>query len=956
MGERMMKVLLEENRGVYSNNLENTVRVDLENKVRLLPNEGLTDDFSLYGQYNRERDECQRFRLIAVVNPVCSNVLFNAKTEMVINEGSPSCSAITDSFSLTKESVARNAINTTASIGYYEALRNTEYSHEKNGGFVYHCGYDIFNNHMLRKKGFVHVNRISSDALSECGPVYNTIMDYQRDDRGRIVEQEISVGVDKNGEKTKMHLYQYDTILSMRDAFRQRCEEKDGWWGFVNPGNIEIPTNSGNTVMVNRMMASNKACEYIDLYPDRSLFSFVPKYNGYRRRIERNWDYCITYPYKSDYEVIDRICGGRHGAVRASVRYAQNSSSVPVMECTCYFRHNLKAGDYVTFYYYNAAYDYGDSGLQGKEYVAPRNMVLCGTSVYKADSFAEKKPVKIKDVLSVGPASGSTDDGTSYIRMQTRVRVMSVGDAAGDHQDRVFTVRFSDVESVYEYMNLFGCFFKKNVNNTECMYYARKFRKIRNAEGGELRSEVNKAGFGRNIYGDDVAQIVFTDDVDVTGLVDNNGRPVSEVFLTVVKRNAGHDRWYNTDGLSRKDRFASGDVEYSHCFGKVTSGIDFGGLDNEPFDYNARYLHNMDSAVTRSDKAAGNTFSAWGDTVLNGRPDVLEDNITADMDEFYGDIVEYDVSNAQETVVGQVCHRFNTAQRESFGMEFRDIYQDVIASDDYDEVNGYGTKWTVESYYLNAKENSKLKKGTARADALIYGNIYPEGYIYVPHMEYRIREEDDDISSSSAKYINYSKPVLTQKDGEYYQLEIDAPVGYSFYKGDYIGFWNESTSELSWGEITAVSGLHVTLRFAYDSFGTITSSGEELSSEHFRQGSGKRVLYAFWSTDNVPLYARYSSGERRFVWRKIVPPSEMMQDDERYDTPFSNGRFYIEKNFSFFLRRQDPSGKYGLSIPLFRVHEQVVANVMQGYIISGYEPIDLSDLLYQVNNALTFCY
>ena len=117
---------------------------------------------------------------------------------------------------------------------------------------MYHCGYDIFNNHMLRKKGFIHVNQLGD--AEDNGKNYNTISDYNRDNRGGIVEQEI--GVEIGVEKVKMHLYQHDTIMSMPLAFMDNCIEKDGWWGFTNPNTIEIPNNSGKSISINTAIMS----------------------------------------------------------------------------------------------------------------------------------------------------------------------------------------------------------------------------------------------------------------------------------------------------------------------------------------------------------------------------------------------------------------------------------------------------------------------------------------------------------------------------------------------------------------------------------------------------------------------------------------------------------------------------------------------------------------------------
>ena len=270
------EVFLLENRSEFSNNVESSINIELSTKTRLLPNDNASDTFSLFEQYNRERDECDRYRFIFAVNPICSNVLYNMKTEIIINEGTDDCNVILDKNNggVSKNTFAPNAVNTESTITYRQALMDTEYSHKLigyNGIFEYHCGIDIFNNHMLRKIGFVHVNPISQSETGNSGRVYNTIKDFLRDGRGDVISSDISVD-NSNRTRTNMHLYEYDTIQSMLQAFGEKCTEKDGWWGFTNPGNIEIKNNTGETITINRMMASKKACEFIDLYPDRSLY------------------------------------------------------------------------------------------------------------------------------------------------------------------------------------------------------------------------------------------------------------------------------------------------------------------------------------------------------------------------------------------------------------------------------------------------------------------------------------------------------------------------------------------------------------------------------------------------------------------------------------------------------------------------------------------------------------
>ena len=106
------KIFLEKNRSLISTNVERKIDVDLSTKTRLLPNHNLMDNFSLYKQYNKERDECNKFRVILNVNPICSNVLYNVRTEIVINEGSSGCTLLIGDKSLSKSTYAHTATNT----------------------------------------------------------------------------------------------------------------------------------------------------------------------------------------------------------------------------------------------------------------------------------------------------------------------------------------------------------------------------------------------------------------------------------------------------------------------------------------------------------------------------------------------------------------------------------------------------------------------------------------------------------------------------------------------------------------------------------------------------------------------------------------------------------------------------------------------------------------------------
>lgn len=955
------KILLHEFSGEYSDNVVSHVDIGLTTKSSLMPLENISKTFSLLEQYNAERDECNRFRVILSINPVCSNVLYNKKTEILLNEGSPECVNILDTkTSISKDELAPNALNSN-DISYLQMIRDTEYSHVDNGGFTYHCGIDIFNNHFLRKKEFVNVNKYNDYSKEKSQNVFNTISDYSRDGRGNIIKDSFSA---KRNDTIDSHLYQYDTIMSMQEAFLDNCYEKNGWWGFTNPCTISM--NDDALKGANTLLSYKKPCEFVDLYPDRSLFSFIPKYNKHRKRLENNWDYCLTYPFAKDEEKINEICGGREQAIRANAVERVNASSLNILECSSYFKHNLKAGDYVTFFYYRVKNDTELlNNIDSLVSVEDKGVFY----FYKNADF----DIEGNLLDEATPITTITKDGLMFTRYEKRIQVLSVGDTNGQYLDRVFNVRLTDVNSILGQIKSFGCFYKKNSSSTDCVYYFRKFKKLKAIDGNDIRSEINKVGFGQNIYGDDIAQIIFTDDVDVSGLKDHNGRDVSEIFLTVVKRNKGYQQWYCTN-----PDFSDENIEYSHCFGEVTSGIDFYGIEKEPFDYNVRYLHNIKSPSLTANTIE-NTLKAWGDTITKGCPLTLESNISIENDEFYGDIVEFDTSEYRETVIGSVYHRFNTAQREFFGMPYRDVRHDVITKDDYDD-DGAGN-FKVETYFFN---DSKTSVGSEDTGHLIYANISPEGYFYQPHTKIKIREEDAIATLSAAKYINYAtvvfdkienylliKPdgtvklynnklsaIFEKEDGDeikyqnsYIEITITAPIDYGFIKGDYICFYDKTNQKSLWGEIIRVKDNDVTVRYDVSVFDYL----DEVGFANFNPVDGKRHFYAFWSPNNVPFHAQLCEGRQKFIWRNIISPSKLTRADELYDTPFTNGCFYVERNITMFLRRQDPIGKYGLSNPLIKGGE-VISNPMLTFNITGHTPIDLTPIIHNINNALTTCF
>ena len=924
------KIFIERNRNLKAVNKENKVNVNLTQKARLLPYNNISDTLNLHDLFVSERDACGKYRLIFTVNPVCSNVLYNMKTEVVYREGSPECQALIGEEENGGTSIIRAVLspavtNTVEPVTREQAIRDTEYSHPNVGGVVYHCGVDIFNNHMLRSTGFSHINRMNRTASGMCGTVFNTIEDYVRDGNGNMVKEVI-------GETTKLtegyvHQYRIDNLISMDAAFVKQVKSVNGWYGFDNVGFMEILNGADGTLSINKLMNNNKSCEFIDFYPDRSLFSFIPKVNKERHRTEKNWDYCITYPYRSDYESYNNFtdyfdrekffsgmidgCTIEHttNGIRCSHKKVVVGSGHDYYVFYCQIKHNLTYGDTVRMY-----------------------------------------------------------DGNGLTK---ELFVIGLGDSAGNDKEHCFRVyendylanRDFDTDAPYHW-------FKKLSNQTGCEYYLRVFKKIVDEDGVLPDSTINKLAFGENIYGDRTAQIIYTEDIDVTGIKDNRGRPLSELYLTIVKTNRGYKKWYN------ENIFNDPDIEFSHCFGEVTSGVE-----TRPgeFDFNVRKLHNVNLTTIKEEyrngalQVFGPKFMMTNDETFSQMaiPRSMESNLTVDgKKEFFGDIVEFDPSTNKETVLDVVQHRFNTAQRETLNPCYFDILEDQLMHDDYDEGVLYEsftgqlypgednfvfrsdvevTGFTVER---NVKKNrlSELPSGEG-VDYLFPGNICPEGYFYKPHYRIPIREISETAQTQVGAVIDYDLGDLNAftaniigEDGKQQFLEVTVHRDYKFIVGDLFGIYNDSRNKLIWGILDSFSYLEddggIRLKIEVS---------EEVTYDDFKNGGWELVL----TNGSVPSYASYIKKEQKFVWRDVLKPSEATSGSGLDDVMFTNGAIYLHTNVNFFLKRQDATGEYGLLAPRKGVDGQDL-NPLRHFKKHG-TIADFSQLIYLAIEAQNAC-
>ena len=159
------RIRLNSTDSVNSVNKENFLDVEIKQHTKVFPFGNVIDTIDQRQQFETERENCTKYRLILTVQPYCSNILFNTITEIVQNEGSDE---ISGENKLTFVNNKSDGITVKDTGGYsikgkqdnvtnVDMVRNTEYANGERP-FVYHCGWDIFNNHILRNQTFKLVN------------------------------------------------------------------------------------------------------------------------------------------------------------------------------------------------------------------------------------------------------------------------------------------------------------------------------------------------------------------------------------------------------------------------------------------------------------------------------------------------------------------------------------------------------------------------------------------------------------------------------------------------------------------------------------------------------------------------------------------------------------------------------------------------------------------------------
>jgi hypothetical protein len=438
-------------------------------------------------------------------------------------------------------------------------------------------------------------------------------------------------------------------------------------------------------------------------------------------------------------------------------------------------------------------------------------------------------------------------------------------------------INFGDVKNIS---------YKKVVNGEEVDYYVRIFSKIpnwrrraykpsqaemykNNAEviheyqAYNFESHISQLAFSQTIYADPVAEITFTDDIDVDGLKDNLNRPLSEIFLTLVKNNKGYKEWY------RDMDFGNENVEYSHAFGKVNCAFRLSkeSLPNKEHN-NSMVIHNLENGLRGLDI-----------NMIHNNTEVKDDIEFDSNIHYYGDLCMFSPSTMEETSIQMVDHRFNTAQRELTNDDRAftnwigdDMYYDEIVSDDYD-FDGF-------------KGDVKHIEGAVQCR---------EGYLYQPHYRIPIKSWAKDVTSVIPHMLTIKK--IDTDDNRFSFATMEK---HFVEVGDVLILKHVDTNGISTCWKVKVVELLDYRRFVAE----IIEGGELFSTNR-----SELIRYKLIKIDDeIPSYAYFvKNGTSQFIWRELYQ-NGLNPDETNEVYPFLNNALYVHKDINFYLKRQDPNG------------------------------------------------
>ena len=323
---------------------------------------------------------------------------------------------------------------------------------------------------------------------------------------------------------------------------------------------------------------------------------------------------------------------------------------------------NKSASSYNWAFY--VTYAFSSTTTQTMSYTSEKfgvtnNGFLCGDGIpYVIESgvFNGKRLVYFYCGVNHNLQAGQSVELSVPINGKTVFTVYSLGDGTYRSEDNVFSIYDLKFNPTDVQTGTYGTLKRiSNITNsgeTKSIYYVRLHKILKTPD----MCNISKAGFENNPFfikkkleytqltpnqtervsikdGTQTFSYTIDSDVDIAGLTDNNGKPITELFLTTIER--GYMGWFNKPYTNQNGQPTG--IEIGWNFNFLNNSID------NWWDKNS--VVNKDNIPVNSYVANGQTFY-YNDYLNVG--EILK-----------GDFCEYNYTEQKEYVLSRMSHKYS---------------------------------------------------------------------------------------------------------------------------------------------------------------------------------------------------------------------------------------------------------------------------------------------------------
>jgi hypothetical protein len=287
------------------------------------------------------------------------------------------------------------------------------------------------------------------------------------------------------------------------------------------------------------------------------------------------------------------------------------------------------------------------------------NGFLCGDGIpYVIESgvFNGKRLVYFYCGTNHNLQAGQSVELSVPINGKTVFTVYSLGDGTYRSEENVFSIYDLKFNPADVQTGTYGTLKRiSNISNsaeTKSIYYVRLHKILKTPDV----CNISKAGFENNPFfikkkleytqltpnqtervsikdGTQTFSYTIDSDVSIAGLMDNNGKPITELFLTVIER--GYMGWFNKPYLNQNAQLTGIDI-----------GWEFNFLNNSIDNWWSK------NSVVNKDNIPVNSY------VTNGQTFYYNDYLNVG-DVLKGDFCEYNYMEQKEYVLSRMTHKYS---------------------------------------------------------------------------------------------------------------------------------------------------------------------------------------------------------------------------------------------------------------------------------------------------------